>query len=272
MRAALLTVALASTSALHVAPATTRRSTPPRLLLGIGELNPPKTIGDAKYAFNAAYGRPVNGMQQGFVNELLSSSTIAIASSSYKYSRIFAVGFESLCTAFLEGVSNDDERERLRSSMCIGLGIDPKKMQKDAAALEELAKASSEEALLASDDFRLVASTPNWKYSYAFGAGLLALMPLVGSEASDEVIDRWCESLNLNSKRLKTDWAFYVDASQKMVEGRQMLLEMAAATKRKEAQKLKDEAEKAAKEAKEAEEAAAATGGEDGSGGAEDAS
>ena len=95
------------------------------------------------------------------------------------------------------------------------------------------------------------------KYSYQLGAGLLALMPLVDVEPSDEAIARWCEKLNLPGSRLQKDWAFYVDAQEKMVQAKQMVMEMAAAAKRKEAQKLKDDAEKAAKEAADAETAAA---------------
>ena len=52
---------------------------------------------------------------------------------------------------------------------------------------------------------------------------------------------------------MKKDWAFYVDATRKLVEVKQMILQMAAQSKRKEAAKLKEEADKAAAEASEAE-------------------
>lgn len=246
----LAVVALSSGALLRTPP--TQRVVAPRM--DVGDLQTPKTIGDAKNAFNAAYGRPVNAMEQGFVNELLSSSVVAFAAASYKPSRVFAVGFESLCKVFLEGMSSDAEREKLRAALCIGLGTEPDAMRADADALMEIASSSgSEEELLACEDMREIAAATNWKYSYPFGAGLLALMPLTGSEPSDDVIDRWCDSLEISPDRLKKDYAFYVDASQKLVEVRQMMLELAAAGKRKEAEKLKAEAEKAAEEAKEAE-------------------
>ena len=86
------------------------------------------------------------------------------------------------------------------------------------------------------------------------GAGLLALMNLVGETPNSDVISRWCEALGLPKSRLTKDWEFYEDASRKHVEVRQMMIEMKAAGKRKEAAKLKAEAEKAAKEPEEAEE------------------
>lgn len=103
-----------------------------------------------------------------------------------------------------------------------------------------------------------VVAAGDFKYSYPLGAGLLALMPLVDVEPSDEVIERWATKLSLPATRWQKDYAFYKDAQEKLVQVKQMMMEMAAATKRKEAQKLKDEAAKAAKEAAEAEEAAAA--------------
>ena len=57
----------------------------------------PRTVGEAKEAFQQAYGAPVGSMAQGFVNEMLTSVTLATVTPSYKYSRIFAVGFETLC-------------------------------------------------------------------------------------------------------------------------------------------------------------------------------
>ena len=96
------------------------------------------------------------------------------------------------------------------------------------------------------------------KYNYPLGAGLIALMPLVSVEPSDESIARWCGKLGLPASRLQSDYAFFKDAQQKMAQAQQMLMEMAAASKRKEAKKLLEDAEKAAKEAAEAEAAASA--------------
>ena len=211
----------------------------PMALLGIENpvetSNVPKTIGDAKTAFTSAYGRPVNGVQQGFVNEMLSSVALTVSSPAYKPNRVFYLGFQSLCKTFLEGSSSEAEQQAITTSLCTACGLDTGRLAAEAAG--------------------------RFKYSYPLGAGLFALMPMVGLEVNDEVIERWCTELQLPTKKLQKDWAFFVDASEKLVEVRQMLMEMSAAAKRKEAQKLKEEADAAAKEADEAE-AAAATAGE----------
>jgi len=258
------TALLSATLALHavrlpVAPTVASRGAvaASRMLFGAGvEGKTPTNVGEAKEVFNAKYGRPVNGMQQGFINEMITSCTLALVQSSYQPSRVFYLGIDSLCTVFLESVA-EDERERLVSALYAGLGMDLTKLQAEAAKLAESAAGKSEEELFAAEDLTALAAA-KLKYSYPLGAGILALMPLVDVEPTDESIARWCEKLSLPASRLQKDYAFYKDAQEKMVQVKQMMMEMAAAGKRKEAQKLKDEAEKAAAEAAEAEKAVSA--------------
>ena len=56
-------------------------------------------------------------------------------------------------------------------------------------------------------------------------------MPLVDVEPSDASIERWCGKLGLPASRLQRDYAFYKDAQEKLLQGKQMLMEMAAAGK-----------------------------------------
>jgi len=247
-------------------PFSARIAAAPMALLAIEDpvetSNVPKTIGDAKTAFTSAYGRPVSGVQQGFVNEMLSSMALTVSSPAYKPNRVFYLGFQSLCKTFLEGSSSESEQQAITTSLCTACGLDPGRLAAEAAAFEEFATGKSEQEILASEDLKAIAEAAGrFKYSYPLGAGLFALMPMAGLEVNDEVIERWCTELQLPTKKLQKDWAFFVDASEKLVEVRQMIMEMSAAAKRKEAQKLKEEADVAAKEADEAE-AAAATAGE----------
>merc|ERR1719486_915769 len=162
------------------------------MLLGLGgeaAMPVPKTVGEAKANFNAAYGRPVTPMLNGFVQELLTSTQLAIASPSFTYTRIFAFGFRALCQTFM-AASAEAERDALQDAMCKALGLDPKRLRRDAQALQDAASGSSEEALLASSDFSEVAKQasaipPAFRYCYPFGAGMLALMPLVDVEPSE---------------------------------------------------------------------------------------
>jgi hypothetical protein len=106
-----------------------------------GVANVPKTVGEARTGFNKAYGRPVDGVQQGFVNEMLTGCQLALISPGYAPSRVFSLGFESLCTAFL---ANSGEGPKIHDALLAGLGMDAKKLVSEAEALKAAAAGMSE--------------------------------------------------------------------------------------------------------------------------------
>merc|ERR1719399_2408187 len=127
--------------------AATRRMRDAKLVEGLdvstGEL--PTTIGAAKDGFYDAYKRPVNSMQQQFVNEMLTGTTLAYVHKQYKPSRVFYLGFVTLCDIFLASVQNEAEREKIFTSMCAGLQLDAVKLRKEADALKSAAEGKTEE-------------------------------------------------------------------------------------------------------------------------------
>lgn len=248
----MLALMLALSTALRIPllpsrPATLRE---PMMLLGMGGKTaegPPRTVGEAKDAFQEAYKAPVGSVAQSFVNEMITSVTLATGMPSYKYTRVFAVGYEALCDSFLTVIENDKQRENIKECMYIALELDGKQLKKDADDLKALCAGKTEDELLATPDFVEIAQ--GHKYSYPFGAGLLTLMPLVDAAPTPEVIDRWCGTLNLTPTRLQKDWVFFEKALQQMADGKQMMMEMKASAKRKEAAALKAKADAAAAEA-----------------------
>lgn len=158
----------------------------------MADLSTPQNVGEAKSRFEAAYGRPVNPYAQGFVSNMLSGTQFALVAPNYLYSRVFAVGFEALCDEFLAAGTPDDAAA-IRSALAAGLGMDPATLKRDAEALLAAAEGQTESSLLAADDLaRVAAAQGGFKYTYAFGAGLLTLMQKVEVEPSDEAIDRCC--------------------------------------------------------------------------------
>ena len=148
------------------APVAARRSGAAQLILGLGEVEfeTRKTTGDAKAAFNSAYGRPVNGQYQGFVNEILTSVTLAVVQSGYQSSRVFYLGVTSLSDVFLAGMA-DAEREKLFLALCAGIGMDAKKLRAEAQKLSDGARGLTEDQLFAADDLSALAEATNFKYS-----------------------------------------------------------------------------------------------------------
>ena len=154
-----LLLLLASLPSAHGALLSSRRPLPSscragaaRALLGFGEgSSPPQTVDEARQKFFAAYGKPyVAPDAQGFVNELLGSSQMAIVSPSFRYNAVFALGTEALCETFL-AQRPEAERVAITDAIITALGMSPQQLKSDAAALRETAKAAgTEEALLGS--------------------------------------------------------------------------------------------------------------------------
>merc|ERR1719359_1805495 len=207
-----------SAAALQLAPVARAPAAVPRRAIAtpMMKLAVPQNVGEAKAAFQASYGKPVGTTAQGFVGEMLSSTCFVLQTPSYEYSRIWSVGFEKLCSIFLQGLPTDADREAVRASMAIGLGFEPEMVTEDAEALTALASGGmTEDALFESADFKKVKARENFKYSYTFGAGLICMMEAVGVEPTDEAIDSWCERLGIKSGAFKRDYAYFKDSVQK---------------------------------------------------------
>jgi len=203
----------------------------------------PKTMGDAKRVFEADFGQPVSMSAQAFVNEVISSSVPAIVTPGYTYTRVFGLGLVSLCDEFLFEVRDDDMRNQIRSSLCLSLGLEPKAVVADAAALTAVAEGMSETELLETlDDFKQIAALDKpLKYTYTLGAGLIQLMNKVGVKPGGDgdvetgsAIDRWCAQLNLPCARtLSRDYAYYKGQQTKMQQIKDMFEQMKSATERR---------------------------------------
>jgi len=220
----------------------------------------PATIGEAKSRFQAALGKYQTPAMptQSFINSMLTQQ-FALVAPTYRYSRIYSVGFEFLCQAYLPVTCRTPEdAEKIRKAMYTALDFDPMQCKADAEQLLAFAAGKSEAELLGSDDFQQVKEKP-FKYSLQFGAGLITLMKAVGVEPGKESIDRWCAALNLpNAASLTRDWENFNLQMSKLETFQEMMLQMNAAAKRTEAARLKAKAEAAAKEATDAEAEAAA--------------
>ena len=158
-------------------------------------LTQPTTISEAKMGFERAYGLPVPMSTQAFVNEMSSSTVVVFQSKDYQYSRIFALGFETLAGTFMFEIQDDAKREKAKDALATGLGFERKTLKKDADDLLAWVEGKTEEDVLALDDMKKLAEKS--KYSYTLGAGLIALMTKVGAtpEGTDGAITRWCSDM-----------------------------------------------------------------------------
>ena len=155
-------------------------------------------------------GRLLTSPAKKFIDQVIDDRATVIR---FKYTRIYALGLSTLCDVFLPTTCLDAvDAQATRAALCFALGLDAAQVDADAAALRaDAATYTSRDALLASADLQDVATAERFKYTYAFGVGLVLLMRQLGEEriasegrgyGSDGVrregaIDVWCAALNL---------------------------------------------------------------------------
>ena len=146
--------------------------------LGV-ELRQPKTPSDGQVFFREAFaGKLVTAPTKRFLDRVIEDRCVIF---NFQYSRVYALGLTALCDAFLPATCMDAaDADATRQALCCALGLDASTIANDAAALRAEASGSTRAALLASDDLTAVASAPRFKYTYAFGVGLIMLMRACG--------------------------------------------------------------------------------------------
>lgn len=143
-----------------------------------------------------------------------------------RYTRVYALGFETLVGEFLQMSSRSDE---IRSALCTAFDWKSEQIKGDADALLAEVEGKSEEELLEMDDLKALALG---KYSYSTGAGLIVLMQKAGLDPTT-AIPVWCEKLGLNCKgALSRDYAYYKSSIEKLGQLKDMLAQMKEASEK----------------------------------------
>merc|ERR1719331_2970334 len=234
---------LALLAATHgfVAPSSVSRSVFATRLNGMSvEMALPKTVDEAKKRFYGRIGRALPMATAAFANEMIQSTTFAMVAPTWKYSRIYALGNEFL----YGGQSTDEEATVVREALILAFGYETATVLGDAEALREEAKGKSEDELFAMADLAELDGKAT-KYTYTFGAGLVALMKLAELEPK-EAIPKWCEKLELNCvNALGRDFDYYASSVEKMDQMKDLMVQMKASADRGRAER---EAAKAQKE------------------------
>merc|ERR1719460_993830 len=134
------------------------RPTGPRMLLGRNkdETLEVRTIQEGKDDFQKFWGKGFSGgwgdgtaplpmSTTAFINEMITTVTIAQASPNFQYSPVFAVGFETLVSYYAIEVRDEAARERMRVALAKALLTDPAQVKREADELLAAAEGADEE-------------------------------------------------------------------------------------------------------------------------------
>merc|ERR1719453_139553 len=119
--------------------------------------SPPATVDVAKKRMYGVLGEynSLSMQEAAFAGEMITSTQFALIAPNFEYSRVYALGFDTLCTEFLSGSTRADA---VRKGLCVAFDWDSDKIAADAEAIRSFANSKSEEEILESDDLKTVAA------------------------------------------------------------------------------------------------------------------
>lgn len=168
-----------------------------------GVLKTPANPSAAHATFRERYsGVLTTTATQQLMNEIVDTT----CRFGFAYEGVYGLGLSVLCDAFLPATCmSAADAVATREALCFCLGLDPAQVAADAQQMRLSATTKAE--LFASDDFVALAQMRKFRYTYAFGVGLVTLMRAVG-ENEVTAIPQWCDELNLSEQvqvTLKSD-------------------------------------------------------------------
>ena len=196
---------------------------------------PGMTVGEAKVRFYSeqGVGHALPMQTAAFASEIIQSTTFAMASPKFKYTRLFALGLETLCAEFLEPATLGGEAgaDKIKKALCYAFEYDAKQIERDAEALRSAAEGKTEDEILEMADLK-----DECKYTYTYGAGLVTLMKMASVDPQ-AAIPKWSPE---NKGVLARDYAYYLVASSKMEQMKEMIAQMNAGAAKREAARLQE--------------------------------
>jgi len=218
----------------------------------------PANVGEAKDRFYGSYGGALPMGIAAFVNEMIQSTTFAMASPQWEYSRVYALGLNELCDEFLSQARAEGQADKVRASLCVAFGYDSDVIRADGDALKAAAKGKDAAGIFALDDLKAIAANGEAnnkgavgavKYTYTFGAGLVGLMQQAEIEPKEN-IKPWCDELNLKCEgAFSRDYAYYEMSIKKLADMKELMVQMKASADRDKANREEAKAKAAAGEA-----------------------
>ncbi|MFQ3679913.1 MAG: photosystem II biogenesis protein Psp29 [Pseudanabaenaceae cyanobacterium] len=211
-------------------------------------MNTVPTVADAKRAFLQAFAKPIESVYRRVVDELLVELHLLRVNQNFRYDEVFALGVVTVFERFMAGYRHEGDRERIFAALCQALTFDREQLQRDAAALRDWAAQEPEavRALLTKGEggenrvplARQALGNPHFKYSRAFAIGVYTLLELIQapelaeSEPRKQLLAQIGEAWG-QGDRLNRDLDLYLSNLEKMMQSRQMMVDLVEAERKK---------------------------------------
>ncbi|CAN8064791.1 unnamed protein product [Agarophyton chilense] len=218
--------------------------------------------------FNRSFARPIPIVYRSVINEMLTTTHLAVVCAMWRFDAVFAFGFDSIFSSFLRFYPDEAERETLYRASASALKLDIDFIKSSAASVSDWLDGKTEDDVFAA----LNAAPPSptteavgpviealayirdsadfdWYYSRLFGIGLIQVMNAVGVELSAASAERWADKIGLVQSKFTSEMGAYLSNMERLKQAEQIFAEATAREAKKTAERLAAKAEAAAKEA-----------------------
>lgn len=153
--------------------------------------------------FYKLFGKPIPFIFRTPVNEILYLSHLDLVNAMFQKDLIWSVGLYSTYDVFFQAL-DDQTRTDLFNSIVGGLNLDPAQIKQDAETVLAWAQGKTETDVVAAfqgqdssavgQALANVKNNPDFLYTRNFGAGLVKIMQLVGTEPNSANAKRWAQA------------------------------------------------------------------------------
>ncbi|CAL0328972.1 unnamed protein product [Lupinus luteus] len=202
------------------------------------------TVSETKLNFLKAYKRPIPGIYNTVLQELIVQQHLIKYKKSYRYDPVFALGFVTVYDQLMEGYPSDEDRTAIFQAYIKSLNEDPDQYRVDAQKLEEWARVQNSTSLvdfsskegevegILKDIAERAGGKVEFSYSRFFAIGLFRLLELANA-MEPAILEKLCAALNVNKRSIDRDLDVYRNLLSKLVQAKELLKEYVDREKKK---------------------------------------
>mmetsp|Transcript_385 Transcript_385/g.967 ORF Transcript_385/g.967 Transcript_385/m.967 type:complete len:284 (+) Transcript_385:62-913(+) len=216
------------------------------------------TVEQTKKKFIHGYKKPIAGIYNAVLQELLVQMHFIRFNLSYEYNEVFALGVVSVFEQILESFPSN-EREVVFKAYIEALDEKPDTFKADAARLEQTTAALSGPEQLTPDAngsdvqktlARVAERSAKGEFGYNkfFAIGLFRLLELTGAK-DPAALEQLVKATGVKPENVNRDLMLYKSILSKLNAAKELMAEFVQREKKKQAEREADKAARAAKEA-----------------------
>jgi len=219
---------------------------------------PVPTVSDAMAVFTTELGGPINTLYRNYLSDLVATTHLSVVDARFKLDGIWCLGFTTVTDVLLRNYPEKDFGEKMVRALATSANLeyenvkgqaDETKAWAEGKTAEDVAAALRGEGDSAISKLAKAAKADDyWLYTRFFGIGLIKLMEVTGTEATNDVMQKWVkEDLAKSSQKAEADLDQWNALNSKLVMMETLMKEIEIREKKKMADRLEEKAAAALK-------------------------